>query len=293
MKLVSVIVSIFREPIDYISNALNSILNQSYPNIEIIIVVDNPSLGGDVLEYLRSISNQNRKVKLIFNENNLGLPMSLNVAIDHAEGDYIARMDADDISSLERLSVQVEYLERNKDFDLVGSRITLIDDRSQVIGKRNPPSVANRKSIRYSTLAFHPTWCGKTEVFKKLKYRNFKYSQDLDFLHRFLDEGYSLKNLDLYLLRYRITTENFNANKRLMQFLISKSIRDCFSKSCGSFEQISNHVQRLQENEEASNFFLEYDGEFLKSRYGMMVSCIYSKYHREILKNVLICKAFR
>ena len=105
-KLISVVMSVYNEKIEWIKDSVKSILGQSYTNIEFIIVIDNPGLDREVKEYLENTAKTDGRVVLLQNKENVGLAKSLNRGIAAANGAYIARMDADDISEKNRLDLQ-------------------------------------------------------------------------------------------------------------------------------------------------------------------------------------------
>ena len=118
-KLISVVMSVYNEKIEWIKDSVKSILGQSYTNIEFIIVIDNPGLDREVKEYLENTAKTDGRVVLLQNKENVGLAKSLNRGIAAANGAYIARMDADDISEKNRLDLQIQIMEKGK-YDLVG-----------------------------------------------------------------------------------------------------------------------------------------------------------------------------
>ncbi|MEW8956830.1 glycosyltransferase family 2 protein, partial [Clostridium sp.] len=113
---ISIIMAAYNETRQWLSKAIESILNQSYRDFEFIIILDNPKnqeLKDLITEYLK----KDGRIKFFINEENLGLIKSLNKGIKEAKGEYIGRMDADDICYLNRLQVQLDFLESNKDID--------------------------------------------------------------------------------------------------------------------------------------------------------------------------------
>src|SRR4030042_6096810 len=98
----------------YLKEAVESILNQTYRNFEFIIVDD--ASRDKSWDYLKSLKD--RRIKLIRNKKNLGLAASLNIALRQAQGDYVARMDADDISLPNRFEEQIYFLQKNPKIDL-------------------------------------------------------------------------------------------------------------------------------------------------------------------------------
>ena len=118
--LVSVIMSIYSEPKEWIIESIDSILNQTYTNFEFIIINDKPDrlLNEEVL---KSYQIKDSRVLIVRNEENIGLTKSLNKGLKIAKGKYVARMDADDIAFCNRFEIQVDYLNRNESISIVGS----------------------------------------------------------------------------------------------------------------------------------------------------------------------------
>jgi glycosyltransferase involved in cell wall biosynthesis len=163
---------------------------------------------------------------ILINRENKGLPYSLNEAIDIAKGEYIARMDADDIALVDRLKIQKIFLDNHKDISLVGSSVYKIDENGIVFGIMNPPffefdNLKKLEKILLSgrTLAFHPTWMVRKELYEKLGgYRPFKTAQDYEFLWRVIDFGYKIANIKKPLLKYRINSKNISFTKSIYQY---------------------------------------------------------------------------
>jgi glycosyltransferase involved in cell wall biosynthesis len=181
----------------YLREAVDSILVQTYKNFEFIIV-DDASIDGTWM-YLRSLKDKQslrssrvadlKRIKLIKNKKNIGLALSLNKALRQARGDYIARMDADDISYPGRLKNQLDYMERNRSVDLCGSWVTLINDQGEIVGKntRNPIGDKEiKKLLGVRPTIIHPTFFAKREFFVKTGgYRDeFDGAEEYDLLCR-------------------------------------------------------------------------------------------------------------
>lgn len=116
VPLVSVVMSVYNTPEKLLREAIESILNQTYTNLEFLIVDD----GSDVMTAKIIREYKDTRIHVIPNETNIGLTKSLNIAFSRAKGKYIARMDADDISYPKRLAWQVKFMEKNKDISVVG-----------------------------------------------------------------------------------------------------------------------------------------------------------------------------
>ncbi|MEZ8060927.1 glycosyltransferase [Vibrio splendidus] len=288
-NLISVVLPIYKEDINLIKLSVQSILEQKNSVFELLIIVDNPKLGVDVGNYLQNLDNALSHVSVLYNDHNLGLPMSLNKAISFAKGNFIARMDADDIAMPTRLNKQLEFLLKNQSIDLVGSSINLIDENEKKIGFRKATSKCDYRSLISRTLCYHPTWLVRRAVFDKLKYRDLKYCQDLDFLHRFIQSGFLASNIQEPLLSYRVTGENFNAQKRLEQFATTKAIR---SSKFDNYELSNIYSERDRILADAANVasFLKYDSIFLRKGVTFIVSILMSRYHRDVFKHIILSK---
>lgn len=103
----------------YVEESLHSILTQTYQNLEVIAI--NDCSGDNTLAILNRMAQKDSRIKVIDNEENLKLIKTLNKGIALCNGDYIARMDADDISLPTRIEKEVDFLEKNKDHDIVST----------------------------------------------------------------------------------------------------------------------------------------------------------------------------
>lgn len=122
---------------EYLTDAIESILNQTYDNFEFLIICDDPSER--TLSILNTFIGTDPRIKTTYQKKQ-GLVNSLNTGIRLAKGEYIARMDADDISHPQRLEKQVEFLEKNSDIGLCGTWANLIDKNGDIIEYFKPSS---------------------------------------------------------------------------------------------------------------------------------------------------------
>lgn len=223
--------STYNESLLVLSKSIQSILNQTYSNIEFLIVIDNPN-NHELINYLKNIDDN--RVKLIINDKNIGLPCSLNNAIKECSGVYIARMDADDISEINRLQKQKEFLEKNN-CDLVASSIQLIDEDDTVINKYIIPHEENtiKKALKKYNCLPHPTWFAKKELFIDLKgYRDIPRCEDYDFLLRAMIKNKKLYGMENILLKYRIRqnsiTQSNNGEQHALATFLSKQVIEVY-----------------------------------------------------------------
>src|SRR5690606_6954943 len=104
---VSFLMSVYSEPLDWVKNAIHSVLDQTYENIELIVVLDKPERL-DLISMIESIAILDSRIIFLKNSKNIGLAKSLNVAFEQSVGVFIARLDADDLCLERRISKQIE-----------------------------------------------------------------------------------------------------------------------------------------------------------------------------------------
>ena len=230
MPLVSVLMSCYRESIDQLKAAIESILTQSYSNLELILILDDPS-NDCARKHLEAIVRKDGRVRPIYNEKNLGLVCSLNKALSFATGEYICRMDADDISEPDRIATQLEYLTAGG-FDLVGSYMTVIDDNGEVMYQVTTiptKSKAIQRALKYNNCVPHPSWFGRREVFDG-GYRLMPLCEDYDFLVRAALNGFKLGNCPECLVNYRMSANSLSRSNLYLQFLYQKELTGAYRR---------------------------------------------------------------
>lgn len=199
-----------------ISDAINSILNQSYPDFELIII--NDCSTDKTQEVIKSFDDN--RIVYIENKKNIGRSRSRNIGINRAKGDFIAIIDGDDIATRNRLDIQRKYLENNLDIDLVASNVIYFYE-NKVLGvsylKQHKLNIFNFY-LRSSEMP-HPTWMARAGFFKKFKYNpKMDKSEDSDLIFRArLTSKYSL--LKDYLVFYRIPN-SINIRYKLKQIYL-------------------------------------------------------------------------
>ena len=134
--LVSVIMSVYNAE-KFLNSAIESITNQTFTDFEFIIIEDCST--DKTLEILKEFKEKDNRIKIIKKEKNegpKGFIKNLNVGLNMAQGKYIARMDADDISLPERFQKQVIFLENNPEISMVGAQIDFINEKNEIIGEK-------------------------------------------------------------------------------------------------------------------------------------------------------------
>lgn len=225
---ISIIMSVFKEPLNWISESIGSILNQTFKDFEFIVINDNPN-SRKLDKFLDSYSKKDSRLIIIKNKKNLGLTKSLNAGLKIAKGKYIARMDADDIAYQNRLKLQFDYLESNKDIFLCGAGAIYVDKNRNFLLKNIPPRshkfIVNRLEVKNCFL--HPTIFFRNKL--KLLYReNLPYVEDYDFYLNLITRGLKLANLSKVLLECRTSESSIRHKKWFYQKIFALKARDFY-----------------------------------------------------------------
>ena len=201
--LVTVLMPVYNAE-KYLSKAIESILSQTFVDFEFIIINDASTDSSEEI----ILSYTDTRVRYLKNEQNLSVAKTLNKGIQSAQGKYIVRMDADDISVPNRLELQVGYLEENPSVDVVFSNIELINTKDQplkhayVFGEVTEEEKIIKILPEKNCLA-HPTVCIKSSILKKYQYRSEIKSEDWDLWLRLISDHVKINKMSERLLRYR------------------------------------------------------------------------------------------
>lgn len=200
---------------DTLDEALQSIINQTYENWELIICDD--CSKDSTFEIAKKYSElYSDKIKLIKNDKNLKLANSLNNCLKLVSGDFIARMDGDDISLPKRFETQVEFLNNNLEYDLVGSRVISFDEYGDV-GVKPIIEKPDKYCFRLTPPFAHPTIMARKYVYEELGgYRVAKETrrcEDLDLWFRFYKKEFSGYNIQTPLYKLREHKSDFKRRK--------------------------------------------------------------------------------
>jgi glycosyltransferase involved in cell wall biosynthesis len=224
----------------YLRPAINSILDQTFKDFEFIIVVDEgvPSIRQEILSFY---SNEHR-IKIMQSPALGGLAYALNMGIGQARGEYIARMDGDDLSLPDRLMEQVRFMDENKDVAVLGCRVPMIDANSEKLNREYPYYQTNREIRR--ALPFRNPLVHPALMFRKtalLAVHGYKYGNSAEDYEMFIrmarNPDLKFHNLDKVLFAYRrhnLQATNLNRVKSnyydksgylFTEFLRSRSLR--------------------------------------------------------------------
>lgn len=220
--LVSVIMPVYNAG-EYLVEAIESILKQTYKNFELIIVNDHST--DNSWEIIQKYQKKYpKKIKAINLKKNLnrGGDACANIGILKAKGKYIARMDADDIAHPKRLEKQVKFLEKNNQIFLVGTNAKVIDNKGKIIGEKTVPTA--HKDIYQSFFTFnpiiHPSAMYRRIINNKKFFYPKKFSANNDYyiFFKMACQGYQFANLKDKLIFYRIHNYNDTFNNMKTKF---------------------------------------------------------------------------
>ncbi len=203
--LVSVLMCIYDRE-EYYKEAIKSILEQTYLNLELIIVVEFSEKQKKIVQNLRKIHD--KRIVILQNKEKLGFAQSLNVGLQKVKGKFIARMDDDDICSFDRIEKEVHYFKQNPDVGIVGSFMKFFGQSDLVC--KLPIDYEELKVISlFKTPLFHPTVMFNMNIVSKedILYKNNIFAEDYDLWSRLIDK-YKIYNIPEVLYFYRLNGEN-------------------------------------------------------------------------------------
>ena len=206
--LISVVMPLFN-PDEYFRLSALSILKQTHANLELILVDDSLDAGwGNSFPEIF----EDERVVYIHNEERAGIAESLNIGIRNAKGKYIARMDADDISHVKRLEIQLEYMEQHPEVDVSGTSYFRIDENGNVDDASYAvcdSTILLLQSLFDSPMA-HPTVIGRREFFLENIYaKEAIVSEDFELWTRVIHKN-TIGNIKSHLLKYRFLSSSLS-----------------------------------------------------------------------------------
>lgn len=197
----------------YLEDAIKSILEQDYRNFEFIIINDGST------DNTQFIINKFSKIDdriIVLTHKNMGLTKSLNKGIEIAKGDFIARMDADDISLPFRFSKFIGFIASENNVELYSTPAILLNDANK--SEKLIPNIIRRNCFTNSMLNYycsliHGTLIIKTSIIKQMKYdETFICAQDFELYHRAIALGYKI-SYDAKNISYKLRNHENNITK--------------------------------------------------------------------------------
>lgn len=207
--LVSVIMGVYNGA-STLDACINSIIRQSYTSWELIVCDDCST--DETYSKLKEWMKKDERIVVLHNNVNHRLAYSLNECLKECKGKYIARMDVDDESLPNRFETQVEFLEKNKAYDVVGCSRIIFDEKGEK-GIRIAPEYPDAKLLVKDTPFAHPTIMMRREAYETLggyvSNQKTIRAEDLELWFRFYENGYKGYNIQEPLYKYRESLEDY------------------------------------------------------------------------------------
>lgn len=202
--VISVIMAVYNAE-QFVSDTIVSLQNQTFTEFEVIIIDD--ASTDSTYSILNRITDS--RFIVMRNESNCGLTVNLNKALKIARGKYIARIDGDDICTVDRLMIQYNYMENHPYVDILGSNAYLIDANNKIVGVSDEEltNAGIKEKILLLNPFIHPTVMAKADVLKDNLYNeNYRTCQDYELWSR-LQNKYTYETLKKPTIFYRLNYE--------------------------------------------------------------------------------------
>lgn len=223
---VTFLISVYNGNEHQLRKAIESVINQTYDNYEILIIDDGAT--DNSIKIIESYKCD--KIKIIHNEKNLGLEKSLNKGLEYIDTPYIARMDTDDISHQDRLEKQVEFAEMHPEYAIIASKVNIFDDNG-IYGCSNIEGVIKDKDLLFGTPFVHPSMLIRTKDIKEIGgYPLFHRCEDYAMVMKMYSNGKKGYIMPEILLDYRMDKNGYNKRKIKDRFIECKVRKEFFKQ---------------------------------------------------------------
>ncbi|WP_051361071.1 glycosyltransferase [Desulfuromonas sp. TF] len=207
----------------HLDAALDSILDQTFANFELLVVDD----GSTDDSTTRVTARRDERIRLLRQPYNLGLVAALNRGLDEARGEYVARMDADDISLPQRLEKQLAFMDANPDVGICGTWMEAFSQESKI--QWQSPGTHDEILCRllFESVLYHPTVMLRKALVDKygLRYnKHYPYAEDYELWSR-CARLFRTANMGEVLLRYRIHGESIGGRRRQEKLATASRVR--------------------------------------------------------------------
>ena len=236
--LISVLMPVYNTKEEYLRTSIESILNQTFTDFEFIIVNDGSTNNAEEV----ILSYKDNRIKYVKQENQ-GIVGALNNGWSKASGKYIARMDSDDIAYLERFAKQVNFLEENPEYSLVGSWAKIIPSKNII----KLPQDIKIMDLLADCMFIHPSIMFNKADFEKfnLQYETgFEYAEDYC-LYANAVKHLKMTNLQEVLLDYRVYPENSSSKNRDIRIKSSFKVQDMILENFSNDKNVQEKILDL------------------------------------------------
>ena len=208
MKLASVIIPYYKKK-KYIADALKSVLKQTYNNLEILIIYDDPNK--EDLGHVNNLCLSDRRIKLIINDKNIGAGKSRNIGIEKSNGQFIAFLDADDEWKSNKIEEQIKFMVDNK-IDFSHTSYTVINEKNDFISLRRAKNFFDLKDlIKSCDIGLSSVLLNK-EILKSYKFPDLKTKEDFVLWLKLLESNIKIYGLDKNLSNWRKSRNSLSSS---------------------------------------------------------------------------------
>lgn len=236
-KKVTVLMSEYNTKEEELRASIESILNQTYKNFELLIIDDcSDKKSTEIIK-----SYKDNRIKIIHNKENLGLAKSLNKGIALINTDYIVRMDTDDIAKKDRIEKQIKFVNEHPEYSIVSGNANIFDEKGIYNTTKRYGEIGKNDFIK-GTPFIHPTMIIRTNDIKAIGgYPNYRRAQDYAMAMEMYANGYKGYVMEDVLIDYRMNSEGYKKKKfkyRLLEFKIrwhyfnKLNIKKCYYIYC-------------------------------------------------------------
>ncbi len=208
MDLISIIIPYYKKR-EHISETLNSIINQSYKNFEIIVIFDDEDQTD--LKYIKELVKDKKNIKILLNSKNCGAGYSRNYGIENSKGDFIAFIDGDDYWHEDKLFKQINFMVKNK-IDFSHTSYYIVDNNKKVISLRKSRNFNNFKELLSSCDVGLSTVMIRKNLLKDSSFPNITTKEDFILWLNILKKGAKLVSLNEPLTFWRKSNNSLSSN---------------------------------------------------------------------------------
>lgn len=299
---ISCVICVYNEEIWMIDRAITSMMFQSFPLFEIVVVLDNPNRS-DIDELIQRLRAKSKiPIRLIRNASNYGLAKSLNIGIQNSRGNYICRMDADDESLNMRVEKTVDFMIQNE-IKFATTRVIVVNEKGTVYDglKRDYPcdSKTIRRLSKYVSCTVHPTWIFKKTIWENIGgYRDALFTaQDYDFNIRSILAGYRVATLNDRLLKYTFREKSISGTNKIKQIFLSLVLQNNNYRNGYYSDSLVTSI-RNEKNKDYTLFkryYLKYENTHNPfTRISAIIQgCIVCKYFKQLVCNSIVLKYYQ
>lgn len=228
MPKISVVMGVYNGA-KWIETAIESVLNQTFTDFELIICDDGST--DNSIDIVQNFVAKDNRVKLLKNTKNLGLAPTLNKCLEAANGEYIARMDDDDVSHPNRFEIQVEFLDSHPEYAIVGTSRNMFDN-SSTWGKEVVDGERTKLDIYLGRCFVHPSVMMRRKALNDVNGYTTSFeterTEDFDLWCKLYEKGYKGYNLKDILLDYYESRDSYRKRKykyRVFEYRLKKKWR--------------------------------------------------------------------